>query len=224
MGELTVKQSTSGLGGQVTNFTIDGDASGPMTIPVLQILSIGGNLSGDVEIGTSLTPDLTGDLSIGADCKSDVHVEGDVTSDASIVITGGLIGRARILVDGQQDGAISIGEKTESLTLIHLLGGMGPGATLEINATEGLFDADGDIHIGPAIVPAPLPVDGCIRVYDKGAGQGGGVLNGDLDVVACHDDQEVLNVCLDADNGDNVSLIQTGCTYQTASWDCLGCP
>lgn len=217
-GELIVVQhSTTGQYGDV-KLTIDGDATGDITIPELLELTIGGNLSGDVEIGTTLTPDLTGDLSVGGVLKSDVHVEGDVTSSGSIAVTGALGGRARILIDGQCDGSISIGTKTDSLTLIHLLDGLGSGGSIEINASEGNFDADGDIHVGPSGLSIPdITFDGCIHIYDKLGSGDGGDLNGALTIQGCHDDD--LDICIDGSDNGNVTITQTGCTNQV-DWSC----
>ncbi len=183
-------------------------------------LNITADCSGDIDI----TGDLSADIDIGEDLKGDIAVDGDMTSTGSITVDGMLGGSGRILVGGQSAGPIKLGKKTESLTLILVEEGLATGATIEINTSRGVFDAEGDIHIGPSANPVPLPFDGCIRIYDALIGGGGGNLKGDLDVVMCHDDQEDLNICIDGDDGGNVTLVQTGCTYQTATWTCGTCP
>ena len=126
------------------------------------------------------------------------------------------------------DGDIKIGEKTGSLTLIHLAGGLGSGSTVQINTTEGAYDAEGDIHVGPTVYggspPPAISFDGCIRIYDDGAG-GGEDLDGNITVVGCHDpDGEELIICIDGDDNDNVTLDQLGCTGDDATWGCDATP
>ncbi len=186
-------------------------------------ITVDGSVSGDVDIGG----DLSGDVSLGSDTKGDVHVGGDLTG--SVTVAGLLGGRGRIMVDGSCDGAIGIGEKTEPLSLIHCLGGLGLGSTIEVNTTEGNFNAGGTIHVGPVFFigppPPPITFDGCIRIYDEVGTGNGGDLTGRITVVGCHATPHDLNICIDGNDNGNVTIEQTECTNQVV-WSCPpgGCP
>jgi len=105
-----------------------------------------------------------------------------------------------------------------------LLDGLGSDATLEINATEGVLDANGVIYVGPSSPPNPLndiTFDGSIAVYDDGSG-GGGDLRGAIVVVGCHATADNLEICLEGgDGGENIKIKQNGCTNQVG-WSCPG--
>ncbi len=185
-------------------------------------LNITADCSGDIDI----TGDLSADIDIGGDLEGDLAVDGDMTSTGSTTVDGTLGGSGRILVSGQIAGPIKVGEKTGSLTLIQLAGGLATGGRIEINTSQGVFDAEGDIHIGPSANPVPLPFEGCIRIYESRLG-GGGNLRNDLQVVGCHDEAgEELMICIDGNDGGNVTLVQTGCPGVPATWGCPspGCP
>ncbi len=127
------------------------------------------------------------------------------------------------MIAGESSGAIKVGKQTGSLTLIQVAEGLAPGSTIEINTTEGSFDAEGDIHIG-GTTPTARPFDGRIRIYDKILGSVNGHLKSAIDVIGCHDDEEILNICVDGNDGGNITLPQTDCTYQTATHSCGTCP
>ncbi len=60
-------------------------------------------------------------------------------------------------------------------------GGLGEGGTIEINTSEGEFNAEGDIVIGSAVYsqsPPNITFDGCIHIYEQAHGVDYGDLNG----------------------------------------------
>ena len=60
-------------------------------------------------------------------------------------------------------------------------GGLGEGGTIEINTSEGEFNAEGDIVIGSAVCsqsPPNITFDGCIRIYDDSVSADYGAVNG----------------------------------------------
>ena len=157
-------------------------------------------------------------LDIDGDLKGDVEIEGLLTG--SITVGGSLNGSGAILVTELTTGEISIGKETTSLTEIHLLGGLGSGGTVEINSSEGAFDAVGDITVGLATCSATPPdvtFDGCIGIR--------GDLDGAISVCGCHATAADLDICIDGDDNGNVTISQTGCTNQV-DWSCpfAGCP
>ena len=181
-------------------------------------INIGGSVSGNIELY-----DTAGVVSITGNLSGDVEIEGDLTG--SVIVGGslansGYAGGARILVTGESSGAIKVGEESGSLTLIHVVNGLATGATIEINTTEGAFDAEGDILIGPATEITAISFDGCIRIHDQLISGNNGDLIGSLDVNGCHGDGEVLVICIDGDDNGNVTLDQTGCTPANATWGC----
>ncbi len=184
-------------------------------------INIGGSFSGDINI----PEDCAGSVSIAGLSKGDVDIEGDLSG--SVTLDDALDGVGRILVSGESSGAIKVGKKTGSLTLIQVAGGLATGATIEINTTRGNFSAGGDIHIGgpPSVPVPPVTFDSCIRIYDDaGDPPNGGDLKNDLTVVGCHANNDVLNICIDGSDGGYVTLLQTGCTPANATWSCSGCP
>ncbi len=137
---------------------------------------------------------------------------------------GTLGGVGRILVDGLMDGAIRIGKKTTSLTLIHLSGGLGEFGTVELNTSEGAFNAEGVITVGSGPCGLSMPdvtFDGCIRIYKDSVSGHYGDLDGAISVRGCLTDD--LNICIDGDDNGNVGICQTGCTNQVG-WSCTTCP
>ena len=186
--------------------------------------------AGDVlsggEIKTLNGADFGGDLRISNDVVGDISVSNDMTSASSVSLGGALAngfltGGGRILVSGESSGDIEVGKNTGSHTLIQVAKGLATVATIQVNTTRSKFDAAGDIHIGPGVLtPGPLPFDGCIRIYDNEAGAGG-ALDGDIDIVACHDPAgEILVICIDGDVNGNVTLVQTDCDGEEATWGC----
>ena len=188
------------------NVTINQDLAGEVLIH--------GNMSGTVRTKN----DQTGDVTIDEDLSGFVIVEDSL---ANIGFSDG----GRITVSGESSGDIQVGENTGSNTLIHVVDGIGTGATVEVNTTRGAFDAAGDIMIGHPTVITAIVFDGCIRIYDDGSG-GDGDLTGSIDVNGCHGDEEVLVICIDGDDNGNVTLDQTGCSPANADWGCPspGCP
>jgi hypothetical protein len=92
-GSLTVVRDSGGSGG-AANLAVDGNVSGNLTIPVLNGLSVGGDLSGDVAV----THLLDGPLSVTGEvtAASDITVadgDGNVTFDGAfagtITLNGG---------------------------------------------------------------------------------------------------------------------------------------
>ncbi|MCZ6652853.1 MAG: hypothetical protein O7D91_07485 [Planctomycetota bacterium] len=215
-GSVTVEGNvtSSGLfktGDLATGETHDGDLifQGNVVGDIL----IHGNMSGDVTI----TDDQSGDLAI------DEGLSGSITVGGALANAG--LGGGRIMIAGESSGPIKVGKKTGSLTLIQVAGGLAAGATIEINTTQGPFNAVGDMHIG-GTTPAALPFDGCIRIYGQSLTGNHGHLKGDLDIVMCHPNGHQLLICIDGDDAGNVTLDQTGCIPANANWDCYspGCP
>ena len=125
-------------------------------------------------------------------------------------------------MDGLCVGSSTIGEETGARTLIHCEGGLSMSGDVQINTTEGDFDADGDIHVGPItfITPPPpalppaITFDGCIRIF-KQAGGNGGDLTGKITVGGCHADDIDLNICIDGGDGEeNITINDAGCPNQ----------
>lgn len=199
-----------------------GRVSGTINIQsdVAGAIIIDSPFSGNIDVGS----DLSGAITLGGDVKGDVHVGGGLTSLGSVSVAGQLGGRGRIMVDGSCDGAIGIGEETDSLSLIHCLGGLGLGGTIEVNTIAGVFDAYGVIHVGLGTIPDPpndITFDGSIQIHDDGAG-GGGDLLGAIAIVGCHATVDDLQICLDGGHGgENITIRQVGCTNQV-DWSCPG--
>lgn len=205
---------------------ISADLTG--TIKITSNLSLGGTILvvGDVSSGGKIwvVGDCSGLVRVVHDLIGDVQIDSDLTSSGKVTVdealaAPALAGAGRILVSGICDGDIDIGEQTDDLTLIHLLGGLGSGGSLEINASEGNFDANGNIHVGPTGFVIPdITFDGCIHIYDElGTGDGGNLI-GTLTVQGCHDDD--LDICIDGlDTLPNVIIKQTGCPNQVG-WSC----
>ncbi len=94
-----------------------------------------------------------------------------------------------------------------------------------INDSRGSHDAGGAIYIGPIVAPDPLndvTFDGCIRVF--GGTLKGGNLLGSIDVTDCHLTDDELNMCIDRDDGGNVTITQTDCDPLVTGWSCGTCP
>ncbi len=173
---------------------------------------------------------LSAGIDVMGNLTGDIEVTGDVLSSGSINV-GGKLGTCRlctfgrILIHGLFAGNISIAEQTDKQTLIHLLGGLDDNGSIVVNASEGDFNANGDILVGP--LPGfgdvdPITFDGCIQITDNGSG-GYGDLNGDIDVVGClsHD----VDICVEGNINGDITLTQTGCSpqYQVAG-TCSPCP
>ena len=215
-GSLTVDGDVTSTGLFKTGDRATGEThSGDLTFKqdVLGDILIHGNTSGAVQI----TDDFSGDLCVDEDLIS------DLTSGVTVggaLANSGLAGGGRILVSGESSGDIKVGKNTGSLTLIHVVNGLATGATIEINTTEGAFDAEGDILIGHPTEITAISFDGCLRIHDQLISGNNGDLIGSLDVNGCHGDGEVLVICIDGDDNGNVTLDQTGCTPANATWGC----
>ncbi len=156
-------------------------------------------------IHTDNAADMNGTLTVDDDMSGTVNVQGSLMS------------RGRILVDGLCDGAITIGEETSKLSLIHITGGLGEAGSVTVNNTPGNnFNANGDIYVGPTkwTQMPDVTFDGNIQI-NKGAGNGD--LNGNITVVGCHDDD--LDICVEGTVNGDVTLIQAG-SPNTADWCC----
>ncbi len=183
------------------------------------------SISGDLVFGGKIwvAGDASGDVSVDSDALGDVQIDGNLTSSESITVGGALakagVGSGRIMVGGECGGPIRVGEDTQSLSLIQLVGGLATGGSIEINTTNGIFDANGLIHVGPADLTIPdITFDGCIHIYDDGAGSGG-ALNNALTVQGCHATADDLDICIDGPDNGNVTILQSGCTNQVG-WSC----
>ncbi len=218
--------------------TIDTEGAG-----LAGVVTVTGDVDGDIvvraESGGGPPPDLLagGKIRVGGALDGMVNVDGSVEGDIEIVgsASGELsVGRklkstARILIDGLYSGVVTVGENTESLSVIRMTEGLGENGSITINGSGGDFDAGGIIHIGTANRTPPLdPVafDGSILIKDDGSGNGGD-LTGAIQVVGCHSNDDPLDICLcGGDGGSNISLVQTGCgATQAEGWSCVsGCP
>ncbi len=248
-GDITSTGRIEVNGGLSGNLFVNESCSG--TIDVGQTLtgsiSIAGALQGDIETGSHLTGSidvagemtytasltvagsLNGDLSFGQSVDGTIHALTELGSSGSISIVKKLKARGRILVDDLCYGAISVGEDTVDLSLIHVIDGIASTGSITINDSAGNFNADGDIRVGTTNVTPPLdPVtfDGSILIKDNAFGSGGD-LGGTIRVVGCHATDDPLDICLcGGDGGSNISIIQTGCgATQAEGWECVsGCP
>ncbi len=192
----------------------------------------GAHFSGTLQLASSssggihIDGDCSGALSVGGTFKADVHIVGELTATGSLEITGKLGGSGRIQVDGQCKGRIKVGERTDPLTLIDLSGGLYVGGKVEINTSEGTYNAEGNINVGPAaacsLSPPDVTFDGCIRIYNDSASGNYGNLEGAISISGCHNPGD-LNICVDGSDNGNVNLCQTGCPNQVG-WSCSGCP
>jgi len=135
-----------------------------------------------------------------------------------IDLTGQLVSRGRILIDGLCDGDVNVGGGTSSATLIHLLGGIGSDGVLEFN-DDSASSSDGPILVGTGKSTTPLPditYDGTIRFLEDNSG--------DITIRGCHDTTDDLDLCFCGSNSGTVTIDQTGCTNQV-SYSCVsGCP
>jgi len=203
--------------GDITN---GGDLSGTVT------LGLGDVYSGDVDFDSVssggeinvIDADLAGDIAIGGDMDGVVTVDGELDDAASLVI------------DGVLNGTIDVYAETEPLSLIHVLEGVGSGGKILINTSQACFcSSRGNIQVGPFSTATPLPAvefDGCLRIYDDSSNGNGGDLKGRMQVVGCHDDTNLLNLCTDGDISGTFSIVQTNCSNQVSSpyYTCSGCP
>lgn len=131
------------------------------------------------------------------------------------------------MVRGNFDGDIEIGEGTSAQSQIKLPVSLDEDGTIQVNTSQGDFDAGGLIQIGvPPIPSAPRLVyfDGCIRIFDEAGTGDGGDLTGSIVVYGCHVTGDDLNICIDGDDNGNVSIIQTDCPTVEVGYSCGGCP
>ncbi len=203
------------------DITIEGERTGNVTVM--------GSLQGDVIVGVDdldddgrivgdmhVLTDMSGILNVASDVLGDIDVDGNVAVGAALNIGGGLRG-GRVMVDGLHDGLLSIDGATGTLSLIHLLGGLGSSGEVRINDSECKYNAKGDIRVGSTVTLPPLsPValDGCIDVFDCdpnvcSACTGGGSLIGDVTVVGCHDAGDTLAICAEGGTVGSVTLVQS---------------
>ena len=80
LGGLTLVQDSSGNGGRL-NLTVCGDAGGVWTVPILEALTIGGDVRSGAAISIGNTPDITPDafLTVEGDCAGDITEEEKVS-------------------------------------------------------------------------------------------------------------------------------------------------
>jgi hypothetical protein len=214
------------VGGDVTgigNISVDDDLlSGGLIavggdVTADGVISIGDDCLGDVTI----IDELLGRVNISNDLSGDVYIKGDVTKHATydnVDIGGELKSTGRVLVSGLCDGTITVGQETEALSLIHLLEGIDDDGSIIINDDKGSYSAHGTIHVGPTswTTLPDITFDGSIWVKDA-AGGGEGDLKGAINVVGCHATADDLDICIDADGEENITITQLGCTYQVAA-------
>ena len=136
-------------------------------------------VDGDIvgELGIMIWGDLTGDIDVG----------GEITSTGRVAIDGTLESTGRILVDGLCSGDVTIGEGTEASSLIHLSEGLAGTGHITINASEGLYDANGSITVGEPgfLCPSPGPQGpfaGTITIKNESEQIGGGDLAGLINI------------------------------------------
>jgi hypothetical protein len=158
----------------------------------------------------------TGLILVARDAAGDIEIGGDLTG--TVVLQGELKSTGRILVDGLCDGSITVDGETETLSLIHLLEGIDDNGEIIINKDEGAYHANGTIHVGPtswSTLPSII-FDGSIAVNDNGSGSGGD-LKGDINVVGCHATADALDICIDGDGEENITITQLGCANQVVA-------
>ncbi len=155
--------------------------------------------------------DLTSDINIEDDHSGGIDITGDTGALSEILIEGRVAG-GRIDVGGVIDGDITIHEDTSSRSSIYSLGGLS--GTITVNASEGDFNAAGDIYFGPNPPPGTLSAityDGCIEVLDDLADGSDGDLGGDITVVGCHATTADLGLNVAGATNGTTSITQTGC-------------
>lgn len=185
-------------------------------------ISIGGNVSGKVETNG----DLSGSVDITGYLSGDVKITGNTSGPIHLIQK--LTSTGRILIDGLCNGAIKIGQETESLSIIRAIGGLGSSGAIRINDSRGDFDARGNMHFGStsSILPTPPPsvtFDGSIKILRNSGNTDGGDLIGGITVIGCHATTDPLDICICGTNSGRVSITQTSCSNQ-ASWSCVtGC-
>ena len=224
-GEVVIVSGTLKSGGLID---IGGNMTGEVHIGLDCVgdIYIGGSASGNIEIDG----DQSGSVTVAGDASGDINISGDLTSLGSVTVGGalanGAVGGGRILVFGETSGAIKVGKNTGTLTLIHAAGGLATGATIEINTTEGNFNAEGAIYVGAGAAcflnPPDVTFDGCIRIYNDSASGHYGNLEGAIGISGCHNAGD-LNICVDGSDNGNVNICQNGCTNQVG-WSCDTCP
>ncbi len=207
-------------------------------------ISVTGDMDGEINLGVvsgSLGPsrllpagrilvgnDCTGDVLVAGDSWGDVSIDGDAASTSSIHVAESLKGR--ILIDGLSDADIAVGHDTGRVSLVHLEGGFGAEGSVAVNTNgmtlgAGINNANGDIRVGPVTSvccpPPPITYDGCIHVLVGLAG--GGDLNGDIDVLGCHNPGD-LAICADGFINGSITIAQDSCPNQVG-YDCIApCP
>jgi hypothetical protein len=225
------------LGGDID---IDGSVSGTIdvggSVDLGADIDIDGTVSGTIDVGGSVDSgadiridgDVSGDIAVGGDLDGDIYLGTlGATPDllGSIDVGGALGPNGRIIVWGACDGDIIIADDTGKNSHITCFGGLEDDGSIVVNDDRGDYDHNGTIYVGQAVLTHPLcPVtfDGYIMITDDTSGNGGDN-EGTIEVVGCHDEEDVLDVCICGGDG-SVTVTQDGCEY-TATVECLtGCP
>lgn len=172
------------------------------------VIEIDGNVLASAFVGAQGAP-------LGGNQFGQVLVHGDVFG--TVLAEATLWTNGQILVDGTTTGSLFVGDELQAGTLVstrHL----GPGGRIAVNTSLGNYNANGRILVGPLAQPFNVPVkfDGCIRVYDDAAGNGGD-LNGTIFVIGCHATTDPLEICIDGAVNGQVRLLQSGCANQVTS-------
>lgn len=195
-----------------------GDCDGTLVVRYGDLLGNGrfvvdGDLGPQGWIGPIGSPGAAGDL------FGQIEIFGDAAGWISV--DESMQAGSRITVHGTCDAALRVQEATlfgSEIRLRHL----GAAGRIYVNDSGGANDADGLIYVGPLDTTTLLPVvfDGCVRIRDDGAGNGGD-LNGRIAVRGCHATPDDLDICIDGTLNGGVLLLQGGCPTQV-TWSCVG--
>lgn len=210
-------------GGELGTVTY-GNLSGTWTITgdVAGVVEVAGELQSNGKIYVNDDVTSTGVVEVGKDAAGLIDVTDDMLGEIDVGQT--LTASGKIKVGDLCDGDISIGRDTATGSMIELSGvGLDDFGSILVNTTNGNYNANGTIRVGPTTLPSPpndITWDGCFEV----AGPSGyGRLNGRIRITGCHSTSTDLNICYNSGGSGQVEIVDTGCTNQPVA-SCGACP
>ncbi len=245
--DLTVVQDSNGDGGEVS-IEIEGDASGNMTIPVVNSLKVGGNVSSTIDIvavGPDGIVDIDGDVTATADITVDeISVEQQV--DGDLLIGGDVIGRIEVGINGSANFRIT-GQLTGEVEVTQTLksgrmffdGGVSSTGTITVADMEGdnprifpgAFDGtlilSNGLPAGMVCIEQPLGSNAVINLTDsnvtgrldiRGGGSGEIINGGAITTTTVNGNTLVGDVRLGVDS----SVFSGEATFASVSANSLG--